>query len=158
MKHAPTSDEHRSIHLLYRVGRLLRQKSAEFLRSANPQLSPEQWGIIRQLTIEGPLNLSKLADPHLDDRPNITRMVDALERHGLVERMPDPTDRRKKLVQLTEQGQALAENTLASMKAAKANIFRGLDAADTAQLLRTLQQLESNLTSDISENDDDKRD
>jgi DNA-binding MarR family transcriptional regulator len=34
-------------------------------------------------------------------------LVDHLERHGYVERVPDPTDGRAKLVRLTEQGHAI---------------------------------------------------
>jgi DNA-binding MarR family transcriptional regulator len=42
------------------------------------------------------------------DPPNLTMVVDDLERAGLVERRAHPTDRRAKLVVATEKGAALA--------------------------------------------------
>ena len=42
--------------------------------------------------------------------PTLTRMLDMLEAEWLVERLPDPSDRRAKLIRLTDEGrQALAE-------------------------------------------------
>jgi MarR family transcriptional regulator for hemolysin len=42
--------------------------------------------------------------------PTLTRMLDMMEAEKLVERLPDPADRRAKLIRLTEQGQdSLAE-------------------------------------------------
>ena len=40
--------------------------------------------------------------------PNLTVVIDDLERSGLVERQPHPTDRRVKLVVATRKGAALA--------------------------------------------------
>lgn len=43
------------------------------------------------------------------DPPNLTTVVDDLERSGLVERQSHPTDRRVKLVAATSKGAALAQ-------------------------------------------------
>jgi DNA-binding MarR family transcriptional regulator len=53
---------------------------------------------------EGPLSLSALADAIGVDAPYATLIVDSLEERGLVERQPDPDDRRRKLVTLTPAG------------------------------------------------------
>jgi DNA-binding MarR family transcriptional regulator len=53
---------------------------------------------------EGPLSLSALADAIGVDAPYATLIVDSLEERGLVERQPDPDDRRRKLVSLTPAG------------------------------------------------------
>jgi DNA-binding MarR family transcriptional regulator len=53
---------------------------------------------------EGPLSLSGLAEAIGVDAPYATLIVDTLEEHGLVERRPDPADRRRKLVSLTPEG------------------------------------------------------
>jgi DNA-binding MarR family transcriptional regulator len=54
---------------------------------------------------EGPLSLSGLAEATGVDAPYATLIVDSLEERGLVERQPDPADRRRKLVTLTPAGQ-----------------------------------------------------
>jgi DNA-binding MarR family transcriptional regulator len=53
---------------------------------------------------EGPLSLSGLAEAIGVDAPYATLIVDSLEKRGLVERKPDPEDRRRKLVSLTPAG------------------------------------------------------
>ncbi len=53
---------------------------------------------------EGPLSLSGLAEAIGVDAPYATLIVDSLEERGLVERQPDPEDRRRKLVSLTPVG------------------------------------------------------
>ena len=54
---------------------------------------------------QGPLTLSGLAEAIGVDAPYATLIVDSLEERGLVERQPDPGDRRRKLVTLTVAGQ-----------------------------------------------------
>jgi len=53
---------------------------------------------------DGPLSLSGLAEAVGVDAPYATLIVDSLEERGLVERQPDPADRRRKLVTLTPAG------------------------------------------------------
>lgn len=52
----------------------------------------------------GPLTLRQLAEANGVDAPYATLIVDKLEAHGLVERLPHPDDRRRKLVTLTAAG------------------------------------------------------
>ncbi len=55
-----------------------------------------------------PLPMGELAAMLGIDAPNATLVVDELERQGLVERRPHPTDRRVKAVVTTARGTALA--------------------------------------------------
>jgi DNA-binding MarR family transcriptional regulator len=48
--------------------------------------------------------LTDLAAAARMTRPAMAELVDDLQRLGIVERRPDPTDRRAKLITLTEQG------------------------------------------------------
>jgi DNA-binding MarR family transcriptional regulator len=61
---------------------------------------------------EGPLSLSELAEAVRVDAPYATLIVDNLEERGLVERRPDPADRRRKLVALTSEGKEAAQRAL----------------------------------------------
>jgi DNA-binding MarR family transcriptional regulator len=56
-----------------------------------------------------PMPMGELAALLGVDPPNLTTIIDDLERAGLVERQPHPTDRRVKLVLATSVGAALAE-------------------------------------------------
>ncbi len=56
-----------------------------------------------------PHTLRSLADYMMIDAPYATLIVDDLARRGLVERTANPADRRSKLVHITPQGKAAAE-------------------------------------------------
>ncbi len=54
------------------------------------------------------MSMGELAAALGIDPPNATRVVDELERQGLVSRRPHPTDRRAKVVAATSRGAATA--------------------------------------------------
>jgi DNA-binding MarR family transcriptional regulator len=56
-----------------------------------------------------PMSMRELAGVLGMDPPNLTTVVDDLERSGLVERQAYPTDRRIKMVVATPKGMALAQ-------------------------------------------------
>jgi DNA-binding MarR family transcriptional regulator len=67
-------------------------------------------------------------------------MVDDLEERGLVQRMPDPEDRRAKLVELTAAGRAAAARAAAILDEPPAEL-RHVPADDLATMLRVLERL-----------------
>ena len=71
------------------------------------------------------------------DPPNLTPVVDDLERAGLVERQPHPTDRRVKLVVATPEGTALAQ-TADEILARPPARLSALPADDLETLVRIL--------------------
>ena len=85
---------------------------------------------------EGPMSLSSLAEAVRVDAPYATLIVDSLETRGLVERRPDPDDRRRKLVALTPDGKEAAQRIL-RIKREPPPIFANLSADE----LDTLEEL-----------------
>jgi DNA-binding MarR family transcriptional regulator len=71
----------------------------------------------------------------------ITTMVDALEREGLVERLPDPRDRRAITLRLTAAGEALAPRVQAAMDEICRVVAAPLDDGDQAALHDLLTRL-----------------
>jgi DNA-binding MarR family transcriptional regulator len=68
-------------------------------------------------------------------------VVDALEEARLVERRPDPDDRRATLVALTSRGEEVAVGIRAARAAEAEGFFARLDAADRTSLARILRTL-----------------
>ena len=84
------------------VSRQLRETSQETL--APWDINPSQFRALRVLNRHGAMRLSDLSG-HLHIAPrSATEVADALESRGLVERRPDPSDRRATLVELTAHG------------------------------------------------------
>jgi DNA-binding MarR family transcriptional regulator len=90
---------------------------------------------------EGPMSLSALAEAVRVDAPYATLIVDSLEERSLVERRPDPADRRRKLVALTPEGKEAAQRVL-RIKREPPPGFANLSAAE----LDTLEELMRRLT------------
>lgn len=60
--------------------------------------------VLHTLTRQGPMRLTALTATEQLTQPAITQLVTRLEREGLVERRPDPADRRAVLVRVTDAG------------------------------------------------------
>lgn len=67
--------------------------------------------------------------------------VDELEREGLVERRPHPSDRRVRTLYLTDKGRDLLARGRKIAKRHEADLTRGMSAADRKQLTQLLRQL-----------------
>ena len=101
------------------------------------QLSDGRMGVLWRLGGGGPMTLGDLAAA-LDVSPrNITGLIDHLERDGLVERSPDPEDRRAVRARLTPAGKARLTNIRTEMGAARSKVLAGF-SEDEIDLLRHL--------------------
>lgn len=70
-----------------------------------PDLSARQMAILTTVYMEaGPHTVRSLAQRLQITISPVTRALDTLGRYGLVDRAPDPTDKRSVLVQRTAQG------------------------------------------------------
>lgn len=97
-------------------------------------LSSGRLGLMFRLMRCGDTALGDLAEG-LDSTPrNITGLVDHLERDGLVERVPDPTDRRSVRARLTEKGRTTISAIWKEGMAHQYALASGLDKEDLAEL------------------------
>ena len=121
------------------LSRRLRAAAREAL--AEWDVTPSQargLGVLRRC---GPLRLGDLAE-HLRIAPrSATEVVDALEERALVDRRPDPADRRATLVVLTARGEEVAAGIRAARTSGAGSLFSSLPAPDRAELARILAAL-----------------
>jgi MarR family transcriptional regulator, 2-MHQ and catechol-resistance regulon repressor len=68
-------------------------------------LTVSQFGTLEVLLHLGPLNQRSIGEKLLKSGGNITMVIDNLEKNELVERKPDPNDRRAVMIHLTEKGE-----------------------------------------------------
>ena len=105
-------------------------------------LSLARTKVLLRLRERGPVRQSVLAADFGLSPHSITDIVDGLERLGMAERRPDPTDRRAKLVAITDAGQAGLDVANATRQRLLTDIFGALSEADQASLLRLLDSLD----------------
>ncbi|SME90240.1 MarR family winged helix-turn-helix transcriptional regulator [Streptomyces sp. Amel2xC10] len=121
---------------LYETTHRLRQFVEARLRSGGASVA--RLRAMRMLAhAEQPLRMRDLSELTGVAARTATSIVDSLERDGLVERLPHPTDRRAFLLRLTEEGLRCHREAEEVDRLALAEATAALDADDRA-LLRAL--------------------
>lgn len=135
------------MHVLSRVTRLaLHLDRARKEAFAAHGLEPSEFDVLSALRRTGdPHQLSpgRLVQETLVTSGTMTNRVDRLVRKGLVERLPDPADRRGVQVRLTSSGRSAVDGALDALLAREKDLLAGLtgDEADgIAAALRKLSQ------------------
>jgi MarR family transcriptional regulator for hemolysin len=77
--------------------------------------------------------------------PSLVRLLDALERQGLVERLGDADDRRVKTTQVTAAGRELYEKVAAAYRRISTTLLADVTDADIAICHRVFGQVEAAL-------------
>ena len=90
------------------IGTVVARYHEEYeLAAAEHHLTGAQARMLSLLALE-PTPMRKVAEKLKCEPSNVTGIVDRLESRGLVERRPDPADRRVKIAAATGEGRALA--------------------------------------------------
>jgi DNA-binding MarR family transcriptional regulator len=87
------------------IARRLQKK----FNQAGLNLTTEQWSVLYHLWKQDGISQQELCLATFRDRPSMTRLVDNLEKAGLVRRTASSSDRRKKLIYLTEKARSLED-------------------------------------------------
>ncbi|MEV8534306.1 MarR family transcriptional regulator [Streptomyces sp. NPDC051211] len=107
--------------------------------AARHQLTGAQAKLLGLLSLE-PLPMRRIAERLKCEPSNVTGIVDRLESRGLVERRPDPADRRVKMAAPTEEGLATAEQLRESLGFAREPLA-GLSTAERVVLRDLLKRM-----------------
>ncbi len=126
-------------YLLARLGGESRGLWARML--AERDLTPHHFGVLTALQHLGEAHQHRLATMIGVDARNAVGVIDGLSQRGLLERQPDPRDRRKHRISLTTQGKATVAELQDAGTAIEDEMFRGLTATDRDALHRLLLKL-----------------
>lgn len=92
------------------LAHLLAQANRHINRQLNAEgVSLDQWRLMMALSESGGLTMGKLAEELAINHPTLTKLVDRMVEDALVYRVPDPNDRRKVRMFLSDKGVALLE-------------------------------------------------
>lgn len=139
----PASRKREFAFILNDVARLLRtyanHKAAQF------GITRAQWAVLVRLDRSEGLNQSELAEM-LDLQPiTLTRLLDKLCDSGLIERRPDPADRRAKRLFLTAAARPLLERLSALGEETMTNALAGVDSDSIEGMIAELAVVKENL-------------
>jgi DNA-binding MarR family transcriptional regulator len=131
---------------IVRSGVRLSQAVGQFL-DHNFGLNSARYGLLRALYFtEGHrLRQTEVARAMDVTAPNVTQLIDALERDGLVERVTSDTDRRVTYAQLTRAGTALCAKAIPAMGRFMQETMAPFSSKEMAQLARLLARFRNHL-------------
>jgi len=145
---APDDDEARRevLFVLHDVARLIRVEADK--RAREHGMTRAQWVILVRLERQPGLTQKELAEAMEVEPITVARLIDRMEARGIVERRPDPRDRRVWRLHL----KPAAQPVLAALHPARTALARAvtssLDAAAIARLSETLMTMKATLTAE----------
>ncbi|MDS0528043.1 MarR family transcriptional regulator [Clostridium sp. SHJSY1] len=127
---------------------LVNKKMVYFLNSqlAVYDITAEQWQVLLKLSHQNKINQKVLAQLVNKDQPTLTRMLDILERKGLVERHASKEDRRSFSIHITEKGLSLTEKLLPYIEAIFEKILSGISEEELNIYKDVLLKIDNNIT------------
>lgn len=90
---------------------------------------------------------SVLADKAGVSRATMTGLIDGLERDGLVERVPDPEDRRRLAIQLTAAGQAKLDEVMPDYYRRVRQLMQPLSESERKVFIELLDKIQAGASS-----------
>jgi DNA-binding MarR family transcriptional regulator len=130
--------------VLHDVARLTRTRFDQRARASG--MTRAQWVILARLSRQPGLSQNELAGICEVEPITVARLVDRLEARGLVERRPDPSDRRIKRLHLLPAAEPMVEEIMSYKEALRSDMLEGLGEREIETFLNCLLHLKNKLT------------
>lgn len=128
--------------LLFKCARLLNEQAVGRIESppGAPRLRPAHTSVFPHVDLDG-VRLTELARRMGISKQAVGQLVDELEAMGALERIPDPTDGRAKLIRFSREPGASVLDGLAALRGFEAELEDALGARRMRSLHRDLSAL-----------------
>ena len=120
--------------------------SREFHGILEPfELHPREFAVLRAVGVLEGRTQQALADELQIPRSRMVSIVDELEARGLLERRPNPADRRVREIHLTDDGRTTLKQAFAKAVAYEQQVTSSLEPEERTQLLDFLERISAGL-------------
>lgn len=130
--------------LLSRTYLLYRKKAAQRLQPYD--ITPEQFGVLHQLSSHGGVSQKVLAQVHERDQTSIGKTLERLENKQLIMRQVDPNDRRAVNVHLTAKGTEVLEQVTPAMRGIEEEINTLLTDEGSDRFIEAINKIYKSLS------------
>ncbi|MFD1511308.1 MarR family winged helix-turn-helix transcriptional regulator [Lacimonas salitolerans] len=121
--------------------RLANQKHLELFARMMPEVTPTQFAILARLRETGPISQNDLGRRVGLDAATTKGVIDRLRAKGLVESRKSPTDMRRLVISLSDQGHSFAEKAIATASEISRATSANLTPRELERLLALLDKL-----------------
>jgi len=133
-----TAAVERELAMLFRRARSLSRATA---KEVHPGLEAAEYGLLLLIAESGPMRGVDVVERLGLDKSTVSRQLADLVSLGLLERVPDPTDGRARLVRLTETGQRRLRQVRQERRRRMRERFAEWSTEDLQQLAHYLERL-----------------
>jgi len=133
------------------VARLMRKRFEQRARAASLGLTRAQAAVLANLARQEGINQVSLAQILELEPITLARLLDRLQAARLIERRPDPKDRRAHLLYLTEAAFPLLDRIFALAAEVREDALAGVAEPQRSLLLDVLIAMKANLIEEASE-------
>jgi len=139
-------EEHRQFAwTLHDVFRLMQRAWNRRLRESGIGISPAQSRVLTEIYKHGGQTQTSIAENVEMEKAPLGRILDRMEELGLIERKPDPADRRVRLVFQTEKAECLDEPMWGTARGLFEIALKDFSAEEMSLLVSMLERLKENL-------------
>lgn len=132
--------------LIEKANKTAKRYSTKQFKAKGVDLTVDQWLVLKKINDEEEVSQLDIAQALFKDTASITRILDLLDKKGLVERKTDPSDRRKYIPVLTKAGKNIYQDTLELVVAQRKKSLEGLTVEQIEVLRLALRQIIENLS------------
>lgn len=108
-------------------------------------ITPEQFLLMDALWNNGVMTQQQLAYLIMKDKNSIVKLIDGLEKKGLVVRVADKVDRRQNMIELTEYASSIKEEVKNVAIEAINRIIKDIPQEEIETFLKVLGKMASNM-------------
>lgn len=109
------------------------------------QITTEQWVVLRTLKESNLISQKELSIRTDKDQATLTKILDLLEKREALKRVPNPSDRRSFLVEITPKGEDLVVNLTSYIEDIFKNIVTGIESEKLEAFQEVLGSMEKNI-------------
>jgi DNA-binding MarR family transcriptional regulator len=114
------------------------------LSAAGIDITIDQWLVLKTIHESADVTLQQVGAAVFKDFASVTRIVQLLERKGLLLRTPHPNDGRRSELVLTSAGESVIRTVEPIVQANRRQALDGVDADDMARLRAVLRRITEN--------------
>lgn len=130
---------------IFNIHKIICNKANKLFSKDGVNIQFEQIPVLMVAYYHGPVSQQDIADEITRDKSSVLRTIASLESAGFLQVQPDATDKRKKLVSITDTGEDLAKKIAGEAEAIDDQMFTNLSVAEKLILTELLEKCANHL-------------
>lgn len=125
-----------------------KQYLTSIFRKQGYNISPEQFLVMDALWDNGVLSQQEIANYILKDKNSVVKLIDGLERRGLVKRVVNKQDRRQNLIELSLDAMIIKKEVTETALEAVNHIIKDIPQNELHTFIKVLNKMAENMSQD----------